>query len=627
MNYLNLESISKTYGEKVLFDNISFQVNKGEKIAIVAKNGAGKSTLLKVIAGVEPAEGENKNIWISKDIRIGYLVQAPEFDEGISIMDAVFNSDNPMIQAIKEYEEAMIWQDRPELSQAAITKMDDLKAWDFEASIKEILYKFNIRDLQKKVDNLSGGQKKRLALAKLLIDDPEFLILDEPTNHLDLEMIEWLEEYLQQGKLTILMVTHDRYFLERVCNHILELDGGVLYRYKGSYSDFLIKKTSREEVQESTLDRTKKLMKRELEWVRRMPKARGTKSKSRVDKFHEIKEKATQKIDKSKIQIDIKGQRLGKTILEAQYISKSFGDLKIVEDFDYKFRAKERVGIVGPNGVGKSTFINLLTKNIRPDAGKVVVGGNTVFGYYTQEGIQLEKDTRVIDYIRDIAEYIPLDKGYKLTAIQLLERFLFDRKQQQVYISQLSGGERRRLYLLSVLMENPNFLILDEPTNDLDILTLNILEDFLMEYPGCIMIVTHDRYFMDKVVEHLFVFEGNGVVRDFNGTYNEYRTLQKEEERERKRIESTKEKKPTDKVKHQYQQELTPGLDYEQRKEFKRLEKQIEKLEEKKIALTDKFNDVSLTPEDIEKYSNELGALQEELELKELRWMELAEKA
>ncbi len=627
MNYLNLESISKTYGEKVLFDNISFQVNKGEKIAIVAKNGAGKSTLLKVIAGIEPAEGENKKIWISKDIRIGYLVQAPEFDEGISIMDAVFNSDNPMIQAIKEYEEALIWQDRPELSQAAITKMDDLKAWDFEASIKEILYKFNIRDLQKKVDNLSGGQKKRLALAKLLIDDPEFLILDEPTNHLDLEMIEWLEEYLQQAKLTILMVTHDRYFLERVCNHILELDAGVLYRYKGSYSDFLIKKTSRENVQESTLDRTKKLLKRELEWVRRMPKARGTKAKSRVDKFHEIKEKATQKIDKSKIQIDIRGQRLGKTILEAQYISKSFGDLKIVKDFDYKFRAKERVGIVGPNGVGKSTFINLLTKNLRPDAGKVVVGGNTVFGYYTQDGIKLEKDTRVIDFIRDIAEFIPLDKGHKLTAIQLLERFLFDRKQQQVYISQLSGGERRRLYLLSILMENPNFLILDEPTNDLDILTLNILEDFLMEYPGCIMIVTHDRYFMDKVVEHLFVFEGDGVVRDFNGTYNEYRALQKEEEKERRKEKSTKEKKPSDKVKHQYKQELTAGLDYEERKEFKRLEKQIEKLEEKKITLTEKFNDASLTPEDIGKYSNELGALQEELELKELRWMELAEKA
>ena len=506
----------------------------------------------------------------------------------------------------------------------AIAAMDDLKAWDFESSIKEILFKFNIKDLKQKVATLSGGQKKRLALAKLIIDDPEFLILDEPTNHLDLDMIEWLEEFLQSNKITLLMVTHDRYFLERVCNHIIELDGGVLYRYKGSYGDFLTKKMMREDIQEATLDRTKKLMKKELEWVRRMPKARGTKAKSRVDKFYEIKEKATQKIDKSKIQIDIKGQRLGKKILEAHYISKSFGDLKIVEDFDYKFRSKERVGIVGPNGVGKSTFIKLLTKEIRTDAGKVVVGGNTVFGYYTQEGIQLKKDQRVIDFIRNIAEFIPLDKGFKLTAAQLLERFLFNRKQQQVFISQLSGGERRRLYLLSVLMENPNFLILDEPTNDLDILTLNILEDFLLDFPGCIIIVTHDRYFMDKVVEHLFVFEGNGVIKDFNGTYNEYRILQKEKEREQKKQSSEVREK---KQKHQFQQELTPGLTYEQRKEFKRLEKQIEKLEEKKATLTEKFNDPTLSTEDIEKYSNELGELQDELEEKELRWMELAELA
>jgi len=624
LNYLNLENISKSYGEKILFDEISLQVNKGEKIAIVAKNGAGKSTLLKVIAGIEPAEGENKNVWISKDIQVGYLVQEPEFAADINILEAVFDSDNPMLKAIREYEEALIWQDRPEKMEQAIAKMDDLKAWDFEASVKEILFKFNIKDFKRKVAHLSGGQKKRLALAKLIIDDPEFLILDEPTNHLDLEMIEWLEEYLQQSKLTLLMVTHDRYFLERICNHILELDGGIIYRYKGSYADFLVKKTTREDIQETTLDRTKKLMKRELEWVRRMPKARGTKAKSRVDKFYEIKEKATQKIDKSKIQIDIKGQRLGKKILEAHYISKSFGDLKIVEEFDYKFRSKERVGIVGPNGVGKSTFIKLLTKEIRPDAGKVVVGGNTVFGYYTQEGIQLKKDQRVIDYIRNIAEFIPLDKGFKLTAAQLLERFLFSRKQQQVYISQLSGGERRRLYLLSVLMENPNFLILDEPTNDLDILTLNILEDFLLEFPGCIIIVTHDRYFMDKVVEHLFVFQGNGKIKDFNGTYNEYRELQKKEEIEKKRQVSEEKVK---KQKPQFQAELTPGLTNEQRKEFKRLEKKIEKLEEKKATLTEKFNDASLSAEDIEKYSNELGELQEELEMKELRWMELAELA
>ncbi len=624
MNYLNLENISKSYGEKILFDNISFQVNKGEKIAIVAKNGAGKSTLMRVIAGLEPAEGENKKLWVSKDIKIGYLVQEPEFPNDINILEAVFDSDNPTIKAIRQYEEALIWQDRPEKMEPAIAAMDDLKAWDFESSIKEILFKFNIKDLKQKVATLSGGQKKRLALAKLIIDDPEFLILDEPTNHLDLDMIEWLEEFLQSNKITLLMVTHDRYFLERVCNHIIELDGGVLYRYKGSYGDFLTKKMMREDIQEATLDRTKKLMKKELEWVRRMPKARGTKAKSRVDKFYEIKEKATQKIDKSKIQIDIKGQRLGKKILEAHYISKSFGDLKIVEDFDYKFRSKERVGIVGPNGVGKSTFIKLLTKEIRTDAGKVVVGGNTVFGYYTQEGIQLKKDQRVIDFIRNIAEFIPLDKGFKLTAAQLLERFLFNRKQQQVFISQLSGGERRRLYLLSVLMENPNFLILDEPTNDLDILTLNILEDFLLDFPGCIIIVTHDRYFMDKVVEHLFVFEGNGVIKDFNGTYNEYRILQKEKEREQKKQSSEVREK---KQKHQFQQELTPGLTYEQRKEFKRLEKQIEKLEEKKATLTEKFNDPTLSTEDIEKYSNELGELQDELEEKELRWMELAELA
>ena len=621
MNYLTLEHVNKTYGEKVLFDDISFQVNKGEKIAIVAKNGAGKSTLLRVIAGLEPAEGENKNIWLSKDVKIGFLVQEPEFAAGVSILEAVFNSDNPMIQAIRAYEEALIWQDRPEKMQAATETMDDLKAWDFEASIKEILFKFNITDFQKKVDTLSGGQKKRLALAKLIIDDPEFMILDEPTNHLDLDMIEWLEEYLQQGKITLLMVTHDRYFLERVCNHIVELDAGIIYRYKGSYSDFLIKKTTREEIQTTTLDRTKKLMKRELEWVRRMPQARGTKAKARVDKFHVIKEKATQKIDNSKLQIDIKGQRLGKTILEAQYISKSFGDLKIVEDFEYKFRAGERVGIVGPNGVGKSTFINLLTKTLRPDAGKVVVGGNTVFGYYTQDGIKLDKDERVIDFIRNIAEFIPLDKGFKLTAFQLLERFLFNRKQQQVYISQLSGGERRRLYLLSVLMENPNFLILDEPTNDLDILTLNILEDFLMDFPGCIIIVTHDRYFMDKVVEHLFIFEGDGVIKDFNGTYSEYRARKKIEDRQKKESTVAKEKKQ----KPQFQQELTPGLSYEQRKEFKRLEKKIEQLEEKKSKLTEKFSDTSLNPAEIEKYSIELGVLQEELEEKELRWMELAE--
>ncbi len=624
MNYLTLENVSKTYGEKVLFDQINFQVNKGEKIALVAKNGAGKSTLLKVIAGVEPAEGETHKVWLSKEIKVGYLVQDPDFEGSDTILEAVFDSDNPMIQAIKDYEEALIWQDKPEKMEAAIAQMEALKAWDFEAKYKEILFKLNIQDLNQQVKTLSGGQKKRLALAKLIIDDPEFLILDEPTNHLDLDMIEWFEEYLQQNRLTILMVTHDRYFLERICNYIVELDGGVIYRYQGSYSDFLEKKSMREEVQSVTLDRTKKLMKRELEWVRRMPKARGTKAKARVDKFYKIKEKATQKVDNHKIQIDIKGQRLGKKILEAHNISKRFGNFVVVQGFDYKFRKKERVGIVGPNGVGKSTFLKLLTKELRTDSGKIVLGGSTVFGYYIQQGIQLEKDQTVIEFIQDIAEFIPMDKGQKLTAAQLLERFLFSRKQQRVYISQLSGGERRRLYLLSVLMKNPNFLILDEPTNDLDILTLNILEDFLLDFPGCILIVTHDRYFMDKLVEHLFVFEGNGKIRDFNGTYTEYRAYQKERERVVKRQESNPKKR---KEKPAFQAQLTSGLTNEQRKEFKRLEKQIEKLEEKKAAITEKFHDTSLSPTEIERLSIELGQLNEELEEKEMRWIELAELA
>lgn len=626
MNYLTLENVSKTYGEKVLFDQIDFQISKGEKIAIVAKNGAGKSTLLKVIAGIEPPEGENQKVWLYKNIEVGYLVQDPDFEGATTVIDAVFSSDNPMMSALRDYEEALILQDKPEKMEAALVKMDDLKAWDFESKFKEILFKLNMTNLNQKISELSGGQKKRLALAKLIIDDPEFLILDEPTNHLDLEMIEWLEEYLQQSRITLLMVTHDRYFLERVCSHIVELDGGVLYRYKGTYSDFLEKKAAREENQATVLDRTKKLMKRELEWVRRQPKARGTKAKSRVDKFYEIKEKATQKVDNSEVIIGIKGQRMGKKILEAHNISKSFGDFVAVKDFDYKFRQKERVGIVGPNGVGKSTFLKVITKRLRTDSGKVVVGGNTVFGYYTQEGIQLEKDQTIIDYIRNIAEYIPMDKGQKLTAEQLCERFLFDRKQQRVYISQLSGGERRRLYLLSVLMENPNFLILDEPTNDLDILTLNILENFLMEFPGCVIIVTHDRYFMDKIVEHLFVFQGQGKIKDFNGTYTEYRTAQKAKETEERRqaaANNPKEKKE----KPAFQSKTTPGLNRDQQKEFKRLEKQIEKLEEKKAVITEKFNDTNISPADIEKYSKELGEINEELEEKEMRWMELADLA
>ncbi|HFB99581.1 MAG TPA: ABC transporter ATP-binding protein, partial [Phaeodactylibacter sp.] len=505
--------------------------------------------------------------------------------------------------------------------QAAMQKMEDLAAWDFKARIEEILGKLKITNLEQRIAHLSGGQRKRLALAQILIEEPEFLILDEPTNHLDLDMIEWLEEYLQQPNLTILMVTHDRYFLERVCSHMVELDAGKLYKYRGSYSDFLEKKSAREDNQSVVLDKTKKLMRKELEWMRRQPKARGTKAKSRVDTFYKIEEKASQKIAKDKIQIDMKGSRLGSKILEANYISKSYGDLKLVDNFAYKFKKGEKVGIVGPNGVGKSTLLKMLTKEIRPDGGKVIVGGTVIFGHYTQDGIQLENDKRIIDVVRDVAEYIPLAKGQKLTAEQLLERFLFNRKQQQVYVSKLSGGERRRLYLLTVLMENPNFLILDEPTNDLDIITLNVLEDFLMDFPGCVLVVTHDRFFMDKIIDHLFIFEGNGKIRDYNGRYSEYRILQKQEEEEARKLERERQKKIVKVVAKPKPD--APKISYEERKEINRLEKQISKLEERKKEITEKFNNPNLTAEEIEKLSIELGEVNDGIDEKEMRWMEL----
>ncbi len=621
MDYLTLENVSKHYGEKVLFDNITLHINEGDKIALVAKNGSGKTTLLRVIAGLEPPEGENHVVRLHRSVKIGYLPQDPEFNPGHTVLEAVFESDNEVIQTILRYERSLQRPEDADEMQAALVAMDDLKAWDFEAKIKEVLSKLNIRQFDQLTSILSGGQLKRLALAKLILEEPEFLILDEPTNHLDLDMIEWLEMYLQRASITLFMVTHDRYFLERICSHIVELDEGKLYRYKGSYSDFLEKKTARHVNEAVVLDKTQKLFQKELEWVRRMPKARGTKAKSRVEKFEDIKERAHQKRSNDQIQIDIKGARLGSKILELHNVSKSFGDLKIVEDFYYKFRKKERVGIVGPNGVGKTTFLKILTKEMRPDGGKVVLGGTVVFGYYTQDGIDLLEDKRVIDVVRDVAEFIPMDGGYKLTAPQLLERFLFNRKQQQVYVSQLSGGERRRLYLLTILMKNPNFLILDEPTNDLDIITLNVLEEFLIDFPGCIIIVSHDRYFMDKVVEHLFIFEGDGKIKDYNSNYSQYRRIRKQEEHERKRLE--REQAP--KVLKEKPKDDRPRMTYMERKEFGRLEKEIAKLEEKKAKMIEQFNDSSLSGEAIEKLSIELGELNNLIEEKEMRWLELSE--
>jgi len=622
MIYLELENVSKSYGEKVLFDRISLPVNKGNKVALVAKNGTGKSTLLRVAGGVDLPEGLGAKVYIHRDARMHYLVQEPDFGEDQTILDAIFEGDNVILKAIERYERALLIPDKAEDLQKALSKMDELRAWDFEARIKEVLSKLKIEDLQKKIKHLSGGQRKRVALARLIIDEPDLIILDEPTNHLDLDMIEWLEEFLCQPNLTILMVTHDRYFLERVCDYIVELDQGELYKYSGNYSDFLRKKATRFEIEGNEHEKNKKSLKRELEWLNRQPKARGTKGKARVSSVLELKDRVEDFSRDAEMLIDIKGQRLGKTILEAYSVSKSYGDHLIIKDFDYKFKKGERVGIAGPNGVGKTTFLHLLTEEERPSSGKIVVGGNTVFGYYTQDGMNLKEDQTVIEVIRDIAEFIPLEKGAKLTAEQLLERFMFPRSQQRVYVSQLSGGERRRLYLLTVLMKNPNFLILDEPTNDLDIMTLNVLEDFLMDFPGCIIIVSHDRFFLDKVVDHLFVFEGEGKIRDFLGTYSEYRVDQLERERIQRREERNEQQQRKEDI-----EEQKPGLTQEQKKQIKRLENKISKLEEKKKEITEAFNDTTLSAERITELSKDLATVKEEIEELEMEWMELADLA
>ena len=619
MNYLSLENVTKTYGEKVLFKDVSLLINKGEKIALVAKNGSGKTTLLRVIAGEEKGEGEQCRITMRKNIKVGFLNQDPVFDESLTVIEALLSSESETSTVVREYEMAMEFPEKADDIGDIMSRMDDLKAWDYEARVKEILTRFNIKEFDKQVNLLSGGQRKRLALAKLIIEDPEFLVLDEPTNHLDLDMIEWLEEYLTQANITLFMVTHDRYFLDRICNSIVELDAGEIHRYKGNYEDFLEKKALREENDAVTTDKMKQLFRKELDWMRRQPKARTVKAKSRIDVFYDIKEKAHIKKDDSRVQIDLQSNRLGSKILEIHNVKKAYGDLKIMDDFQYKFSKKDRVGIVGPNGVGKSTFLRVITGEEKPDSGKVVIGDTTVFGYYTQDGIALKEDKRVLDVIQDIAEFVPLEKGKKMSASQLLERFLFPRPQQQVFVSQLSGGERRRLYLLTVLMQNPNFLILDEPTNDLDILTLNVLEEYLEEFPGCLIVVTHDRYFLDKIVNHLFAFEGNGKVKDYNGTYTEYRA-------EKKLIlkESKGGKLPEIPVK--VASVYTP-LSIEEKKELNRLEKEIEKIEKEKSEVTLKFTDPSMTIDDITKWSKKLEELKSQQELKELRWMELSEKA
>ncbi len=624
MNYLTIEKASKTFGDKTLFSNLNLSINKGDKIALVAKNGTGKSTLLKILNGEESVEGEQAKILFKKGITTSYLTQESLLNNEATVLEEALDSQNPQIIAIKSYEEAILSKDEAAI-QSAISKIEDLKAWDIEARVKEILGKLKIQQFDRLVGHLSGGQKKRLSLAKVLISSPDFLILDEPTNHLDLEMIEWLEEYLQQPALTVFMVTHDRYFLERVCNIIIDLEERKLASFRGNYSEYLEKKASIQATEQANLAKMKKLYSKELQWIRRQPKARGTKAKSRVDKFYEIKEKAHKRLNDDELEFIIKSERLGSKILEAYYVHKSYGQVKVLDDFYYKFKKNEKIGVVGPNGVGKTSFIKLLTKQIEPDEGKVVIGETVKFGIFAQDGLSLGEDKRVIDVVRDVAEYIPLEKGMKLTATSLLEKFLFPRSQQQVFYSQLSGGEKRRLYLLTVLMQNPNFLILDEPTNYLDIVTLNVLEDYLQSFKGCLLIISHDRYFMDKIVDHLFVLRPGGRIKDFNGNYSEYKRKEAEtltEERANKKVE-----KPQEEVKKTPKKDSQKKISFKDKHRMDQIEKELEVLEQRKKDITSKFSDSGLSSDEMDKLSKEMGQLMNQIEEIEMEWMEIVDKS
>jgi len=615
VNYISVENISKSYGDRTLFKNLSFGINKNQKVAFVAKNGTGKTSILNIIAGLDtPDEGQ---VIQRKDIQIAYLSQNQIFDDSLTIEQTIFETENRILPIIKQYEKALENPEDSDNYQKAFDLMDQHNAWDFETQYKLVLSKLKLNDLSMKVGKLSGGQKKRLSLAVLLINKPDLIILDEPTNHLDLEMIEWLEEYFKKEKITLFMVTHDRYFLERVCNEIIELDHGELYKYKGNYSYYLEKKEERITQEATTTNKAKNLFKKELDWMRRQPKARTTKSKSRIDDFSEIKEKAHKRRQDHTVQLEINMERLGSKIVELHKLKKSFGDLKILDGFEYVFQKGERIGVIGKNGTGKSSFLNILTDREPIDGGKVVVGETVKFGYYTQKGIVVKEGQKVIEVIKEFGEEIPLTKGRRISASQLLERFLFDKKKQYDFVEKLSGGEQKRLYLCTVLIQNPNFLILDEPTNDLDVITLNVLESFLLDFPGNLIVVSHDRYFMDKIIDSLFVFRGDGVVENFPGNYSDYRTY-----------EDSKPKEKVVKVEKK-QAVITPSkvkLSFEEKREFGSLEKDIERLGRKKKSIEASFMQEGISQEQVKEKSEELHKVISSLEEKEERWFEISLK-
>lgn len=620
ISYLQVDNLSKRFGEQLLFEHISFGVGKGQKVALIAKNGMGKSTLLRIIAGKDTAE--TGTVIFRNDITVGILEQDPALDARNTVFEEVFNSDSPTLRLIKAYENAVARNDNAALEKL-IPEIDAHAAWDYETTIRQILSELKIDIYDRRIAQLSGGQKKRVGLAKVLISNPDFLILDEPTNHLDIEMTEWLEEYLGKSASTLLMVTHDRYFLDRVCNQIIEIDEYGLFTYNGNYAYYLEKRAERIENRNAAADKARNLLRTEQEWMRRMPQARGHKAQYRIDNFYKLKEAASQGVAEQKMELDIQGKRLGKKILELEHVTKSFDGLCVLRDFSYKFVRGEKIGIVGKNGVGKSTFLNIITQNLEPDSGTISIGETVVYGYYKQSGIEFREGERVIDVVKNISERIDLGNGRVMSASQLLEYFMFTDKQQYSPVEKLSGGERRRLYLLTVLMSNPNFLILDEPTNDLDILTLNVLEDYLKGFKGCLLVVSHDRYFTDKVVERIFAFEGDGLIKDFPGNYTIYKAQREETvEREgRERKQEAKQASAASPVKAEKKRKLT----FKERQEMERLEEEIEALNGEKAEIEAALNSGTLPPEELVVKSNRIGEVISLLDEKEMRWLELSE--
>lgn len=624
VSFLQVDGLTKSFGDLVLFENITFGVAQGQKIGLIAKNGSGKTTLLNIIAGKE--DYDEGSIVFRNDLRVGYLEQAPHYPEGLTVLQACFYSQNETVRLLAEYEQALVDNDTPKLN-SLLERMDSLKAWDYEQRAKQILGELKIHNLEQKVESLSGGQLKRVALANVLITEPELIILDEPTNHLDLEMTEWLEDYLSRSTISILMVTHDRYFLDRVCSEIIEIDRKQIYQYKGNYSYYLEKRQERIDAQNAEVERASNLLRKELDWMRRQPQARGTKAKYRIDAFYELEKKAHQQREAGHVNLDVKASYIGSKIFEAVDVCKRFDDLKITDHFNYTFARYEKMGIVGNNGTGKSTFIKMLLGEVQPDSGHFDIGETVRFGYYSQEGLQFDEQMKVIDVVQNIAEYVDLGDGRKMGVSQFLSYFLFTPDRQHSFVYKLSGGEKRRLYLCTVLMRNPNFLVLDEPTNDLDIITLNVLEEYLRSFKGCVIVVSHDRYFMDKVVDHLLVFRGNADIKDFPGNYTQYRAWKEEQDALKKQEEQALQSKqtPTEEKSRRPEKEAKRRLTFKERKEFEALDVEIPALEAEKKELETAMSSGTLSTDELLAKSTRITALMEELDEKTMRWLELSE--